>query len=705
MSTAATTAGASSTRPTTRREMLEEVFLQNATITDKTEKLMAKEGFFACITLDPTWTSTAAASAAELAAPASAADGSNEQAALQHRQTARPMLEAVFRIADRRGAGHLTFADFLAFDDMMHRSDAEYELAFRMFDTQGKGTITFDNFKRAVNVALQQQPNGSSGFDFASPWVQLYFLDGKRQISYKEFTQLLKGFHEERLRQAFVAASKGTGYISGLQFAAIETAVYGHRMSPALIDRLVTLGDVNKSNSISFAHFSAFNSLIHNLDSVYRVMLHSISLTKSNVLTKEDFMHAAHAITRFDQITPLEVDILFHLCESQGDGRITPEDFQRLLPVARAPSIDAAIRTRSLAVSKATTPSSQSNSVSAPASKGALFDYIESFALGSIAGAIGATVVFPIDLVKTRMQNQRGVIVGEMLYRNSWDCFTKVLKNEGVSGLYRGLVPQLVGVAPEKAIKLAMNDLCRKTFKDENGNLSLPYEILSGGVAGASQVVFTNPLEIVKIRLHQPARNFPLDAAAAQRPTAGSIVRQLGFMGLYKGATACLLRDVPFSMIYFPAYAHAKAWLAKPDGSNDPHTLLLAGALAGIPAASLVTPADVIKTRLQVAARRGELTYTGIVDCARKIMATEGGKAFWKGAAARVFRSSPQFGVTLFSYEMLIKVLHPELRQTAIQDEAVSTPLDFQTQHSQRVWATFQGVHNKFGLWLPSFAV
>ena len=72
-----------------------------------------------------------------------------------------------------------------------------------------------------------------------------------------------------------------------------------------------------------------------------------------------------------------------------------------------------------------------------------------SFALGSVAGAIGATFVYPIDLVKTRMQNQRKV-VGEVLYKNSWDCFRKVLKNEGFKGLYRGLGPQLVGVAPEK---------------------------------------------------------------------------------------------------------------------------------------------------------------------------------------------------------------------------------------------------------------
>ncbi len=57
-------------------------------------------------------------------------------------------------------------------------------------------------------------------------------------------------------------------------------------------------------------------------------------------------------------------------------------------------------------------------------------------------------------------------------------------------------------VAPEKAIKLTMNDLVRTWGKNkETGELTLATEILAGCVAGGSQVIFTNPLEIVKIRL------------------------------------------------------------------------------------------------------------------------------------------------------------------------------------------------------------
>jgi hypothetical protein len=68
------------------------------------------------------------------------------------------------------------------------------------------------------------------------------------------------------------------------------------------------------------------------------------------------------------------------------------------------------------------------------------------FGLAAVAGAIGATFVYPIDLVKTRMQNQRQQsLVGQVMYKNGWQCFKSVVKHEGARGLYAGLGPQLVG--------------------------------------------------------------------------------------------------------------------------------------------------------------------------------------------------------------------------------------------------------------------
>lgn len=170
--------------------------------------------------------------------------------------------------------------------------------------------------------------------------------------------------------------------------------------------------------------------------------------------------------------------------------------------------------------------------------------------------------------------------------------------------------------------------------------------------------VFTNPLEIVKIRL-QIQGEVAKTIEGAPKRSAMWIVRNLGLVGLYKGASACMLRDVPFSAIYFPTYSHLKRdfFGESPTKKLGVLQLLTAGAIAGMPAAYLTTPCDVIKTRLQVEARKGEATYTGLRHAAKTIWKEEGFTAFFKGGPARIFRSSPQFGFTLAAYEVLQNVL------------------------------------------------
>uniref|UniRef100_A0A7M4FCW2 Mitochondrial glutamate carrier 1 n=1 Tax=Crocodylus porosus TaxID=8502 RepID=A0A7M4FCW2_CROPO len=77
---------------------------------------------------------------------------------------------------------------------------------------------------------------------------------------------------------------------------------------------------------------------------------------------------------------------------------------------------------------------------------------------GGIAGLIGVTCVFPIDLAKTRLQNQQN---GQRMYASMSDCLIKTIRSEGYFGMYRGAAVNLTLVTPEKAIKLAANDFFR----------------------------------------------------------------------------------------------------------------------------------------------------------------------------------------------------------------------------------------------------
>lgn len=68
-------------------------------------------------------------------------------------------------------------------------------------------------------------------------------------------------------------------------------------------------------------------------------------------------------------------------------------------------------------------------------------------------------------LSQTRMQNQRSSVVGQLLYKNSFDCVQKVFRNEGLVGFYRGLGPQLiVRTRPTDTFRVLMNVFLRRVW-------------------------------------------------------------------------------------------------------------------------------------------------------------------------------------------------------------------------------------------------
>ncbi|XP_037081771.1 calcium-binding mitochondrial carrier protein Aralar1-like isoform X2 [Pollicipes pollicipes] len=596
-------------------------------------------------------------------------------------------------IIDTSKDGLISFPEFQAFEGQLCAPDALYHMAFQLFDTHGSGAVSYDEFKDLItHTALHQRVK----FDLDSDFVKLYFgRERNRLIPYHEFSQFLHDFHEEHAVQAFKRYDKeGTGFITPVGFNDIMMTVKSHLLTPQVKDNLVAIAG---GQSVSFPFFMAFNSLLNNMELVKRIYLLSSNGSRTAEVTKEEFLQSAQMMS---QITPLEVDILFKLSGLiQQSNRLVYADLQVMAPEQYMKQV--------------TKKYTDIKAVESPEQRGALVQVLESvyrFSLGAVAGAVGATAVYPIDLVKTRMQNQRtGSFIGELMYKNSFDCFKKVVRFEGVLGLYRGLIPQLVGVAPEKAIKLTVNDLVRDKLTSKQGTIPAWGEVMAGACAGGSQVVFTNPLEIVKIRLQVAG-----EIAGSRNISAISVVKDLGFMGLYKGARACFLRDIPFSAIYFPVYAHSKLLLADENGYNAPHTLLVAGAMGGVPAASLTTPADVIKTRLQVAARAGQTTYSGVLDAARKIFREEGMKAFWKGAPARVFRSSPQFGVTLLTYELLQRVFYVDFGGVRPSGSETSAPLSLAGAAKQEnphhiggfkvAVPILEGLETKFGLAFPRHA-
>uniref|UniRef100_A0A3B3D2M3 Solute carrier family 25 member 12 n=1 Tax=Oryzias melastigma TaxID=30732 RepID=A0A3B3D2M3_ORYME len=589
-------------------------------------------------------------------------------------------VELIAGVADTTKDGLISFQEFLAFESVLCAPDALFIVAFQLFDKTGTGNISFENVR---DIFSQTTVHHHIPFNWNCDFIRLHFgHERNKNLSYAEFTQFLQELQLEHARQAFALKDKNkSGTITALDFSDIMATIRQHMLTPFVQENLVSAAGGSTSHMVSFSYFNAFNALLNNMEMIRKIYSTLTGTHKDTMVTKEEFVHAAN---KFGQITPMEIDILFQLAGLHShSGRLNHADIERIAPLEEGAMPYHLAETQRQHAPEASRP------VWLQAAESAY-----RFTLGSIAGATGATAVYPIDLVKTRMQNQRstGSFVGELMYKNSFDCAKKVLRYEGFFGFYR-------------AIKLTISTTNKFTTQD--GTIPLPAEILAGGCAGASQVIFTNPLEIVKIRLQVAG-----EITTGPRVSALTVVRDLGFLGLYKGAKACFLRDIPFSAIYFPVYAHTKEKLADEDGRLGALQLLTAGAIAGIPAASLVTPADVIKTRLQVAARAGQTTYSGVIDCFRKILQEEGFRAFWKGAGARVFRSSPQFGVTLVTYELLQRWFYVDFgghRPAGSEPTPKPVMEDFPSVTADHVGgyrlaaATFAGVERKFGLHLPKF--
>ena len=584
----------------------------------------------------------------------------------------------------RKTMGHqqIKFDDYCVFHLIMARPDPEVDIAMLLMDRSRKGYLTLQDFKRG------QYGN----MDLNSEFFKRHFgKDGNHFINSNDFSEFLVDYQREMGRQAFLyeVETNGApdGYLLPDDFIRVLKTSCGWRLPPGVIERLEAIYCLEpvqaaettamiavaaeklkgsspaaaaeaastsilqnmsqRSNRLGTQHFGytdflAFQEVLGQLPGICNLIRDSCEIKKGPV-SPDDFKVANRAIGLGGKMSRRQVDIVFQLFDMDRDGFISPADaagvtgvefFQRLdaTPgregkLTFAPPPDAL---HELGADFGRTEKDEEKGL-----LGHLKLAVERFALGSIAGGIGAAAVYPIDLVKTRMQNQRIGADGSRLYKNSFDCFRKTFASEGFLGLYRGLLPQMIGVAPEKAIKLTVNDMLRDAFTVKDvltgeSKIHFPLEVLSGGCAGACQVIVTNPLEITKIRLQMQGETARLLAAVGKVvPPPQSVVtiaRELGFVGLYKGAAACLIRDVPFSAIYFPAYAWSKNRFVegrKRDNgvaSASAMDLLVAGALAGVPAAFLTTPADVIKTRLQVVSREGEMTYSGITDCVAKIL-------------------------------------------------------------------------------------
>ncbi|KAG8383075.1 hypothetical protein BUALT_Bualt05G0146900 [Buddleja alternifolia] len=274
--------------------------------------------------------------------------------------------------------------------------------------------------------------------------------------------------------------------------------------------------------------------------------------------------------------------------------------------------------------------------------------------LTSLSAMAAETTTFPIDLLKTRLQ-LHGESTQSARPSSAFRIAVQIAKNDGVSGMYKGLSPAVFRHMFYTPIRIVGYERLRGVFaRSSDDSLSFCSKAVIGGISGAIAQVVASPADLIKVRMQADGR---MVSQGIQPRYSGlfdalnKIIRVEGFGALWKGVSPNVQRAFLVNMGELACYDHAKRFIIENHISNDniyAHTL--SSVMSGLSATALSCPADVVKTRMMNQGG-GEVKYRSSYDCLVKTVRIEGFRALWKGFVPTWARLGPWQFVFWVSYE------------------------------------------------------
>ncbi|KAI5124088.1 hypothetical protein M0805_000903 [Coniferiporia weirii] len=281
----------------------------------------------------------------------------------------------------------------------------------------------------------------------------------------------------------------------------------------------------------------------------------------------------------------------------------------------------------------------------------------KAFISGGFGGVCAVLVGHPFDLIKTRLQTaQPG------LYTGALDAVKKTLAKDGVLGLYRGMVPPLLGVTPIFAVSFWGYDLGQRMVRSLTPNrpsagLTTAEYAAAGFISAIPQTFVAAPIERAKVLLQVQGQGSGEVKYKGVLDVVRVLYKEGGIRSIFRGTGATLARDGPGSAAYFVGYEVTKKAVTPAGASASDLNLgavIFAGGMAGVAMWSIAIPPDVLKSRIQTAPSG---TYSGLLDCARKTIAADGVAALWKGFGPAMARAFPANAATFLGVEASRKLL------------------------------------------------
>ncbi|XP_062843668.1 mitochondrial adenyl nucleotide antiporter SLC25A24-like [Trichomycterus rosablanca] len=266
---------------------------------------------------------------------------------------------------------------------------------------------------------------------------------------------------------------------------------------------------------------------------------------------------------------------------------------------------------------------------------------------GATAGAVSRTGTAPLDRIKVLMQvhasrSNQITLVG---------AFTRMLKEGGVTSLWRGNGLNVLKIAPETAIKFMAYEQYKKYLSPEKDKIQTAQRFMAGSLAGATAQTAIYPMEVVKTRLTLRSTGQYSGIVDCAR----MILKKEGIKTFYKGYVPNLLGIIPYAGIDLAVYESLKnAWLSHyaRDTANPGVLVLLGCGTVSSTCGQLASyPLALIRTRMQAQASLGNSEQLTMRSLIKSIVAKEGFFGLYRGILPNFMKVIPAVSISYVVYE------------------------------------------------------
>jgi solute carrier family 25 folate transporter 32 len=288
---------------------------------------------------------------------------------------------------------------------------------------------------------------------------------------------------------------------------------------------------------------------------------------------------------------------------------------------------------------------------------------MEHLMAGITGGVVSTLILHPLDLLKIRFAVDDGKGANRPQYRGLGHAFYSIFKQEGATGLYKGVSPNVFGAGAAWGSYFLFYNTIKTEMQggDTKKQLTPSLHMLAAAEAGLFTLVLTNPIWVVKTRL---CLQYGMTTAPPGTTIYKGFIDALwkiraeeGWKGLYKGFVPGIW-GVSHGAIQFMAYEELKN-LYNIQYKNQPvdtklgtGEYLFFACLSKLFAAITTYPYQVVRARLQ----DQHSIYSSATDCVRQTLRYEGIRGLYKGMSPYLVHVLPNICMVLLIYEKMTTV-------------------------------------------------